>query len=535
MQENAPATKTTASLSASHLKVPTQGEPATSNTTPSSILSPVAETVSGDSPTTPIVGQEITSCARRLPYSLHHRIIPIRTQNGKPFVRVVTTGNPYAFPIESKKAKAIIAECARGSGVKATKKVVADALEIIDSQTDLHGEICDVWLRVAPIENGIEIDAGDEQHTRVRITAGKVEIVESGSSVVFVRTANMLPITMPATKGDRKLLKKYINVHPADLMLVVGWITYTLAHPKVSTSKYPILVLLAVEGSGKSLLCRLLMRVIDPSSLGVQAFPKNSTDLAIASRHSHLLCFDNLRTFRAHMADMLCIAATGGTIASRQLYTNAEQEAITLHSPIVLNGIHHFIEWPDLAQRCLPIHLPAIPPEKRKSESDINAGFETDLPMIMRGLFDLVAEILTYLPKVEITSPERMIDFVAWLAAMEKAEGVPLGVFQSHYSDILRQGQLDTLMDNPLAAAIIELMDGYKREVWTGTPTDLLGVLNQQSSFNLRYSHDWPQNSIALSKRLAALQAGLLSQGIRVELSRGKNRKVILVKEGESA
>lgn len=79
------------------------------------------------------------------------------------------------------------------------------------------------------------------------------------------------------------------------------------------------------------------------------------------------------------MADMLCIAATGGTITSRQLYTDADQQAIPLHVALVLNGIHSFIDTPDLSQRCLPIHLIAMDKAKRKSEDELTQELEAVL------------------------------------------------------------------------------------------------------------------------------------------------------------
>lgn len=230
------------------------------------------------------------------------------------------------------------------------------------------------------------------------------------------------------------------------------------------------------------------------------------------------------------MADMLCIAATGGTISSRQLYTDDDQQTNRLHVALILNGIHSFIRTPDLAQRCLPIQLTSLDKAKRRSEAEILQEFEADLPAIMRGIYDLIASIFLHLPRVEITNPERMIDFVAWLGAMEMVEGIPAGIFQGLYSETLQQGQLDTLMDNPLAAAIITFMDKFEGEIWSKTPSDLLTELNAHISHGTRFSRDWPQNPIALSKRIPGLQAGLLSQGIRIELSRGRQRTVTLSK-----
>jgi hypothetical protein len=228
------------------------------------------------------------------------------------------------------------------------------------------------------------------------------------------------------------------------------------------------------------------------------------------------------------MADMLCVAATGGAITSRQLYTDDGQQVIRLHGALVLNGIHSFVNQPDLAQRCLTIQMKTMPKEMRQSEADISREFEADLPFIMRGMFDLIAAVLLHLPTVKVISPERMLDFVKWLAAMEIAQGVPAGAYQSAYSHSLNQGQLETLMDNSLAACILELAESLKGKEWSGTPRDLLVELIQIASIDTQKSRDWPQNPISLSKRLIPLQAGLLTQGVSVQLHRGKHRTITI-------
>jgi hypothetical protein len=470
--------------------------------------------------------------SKELPYNLHNKISLIQTPSGKVYAVILVHNKLLALAIRSKKLNAFLSDLARRDGNHLQKADLAELNDGLEAYAEQFGKVTDVWLRVAPIEGGIEIDHCDELHTRTRITAGKVEMVSS-SDTVFYRTVNTQAMIMPAEKGDLNLLKKYLNVHATSVVQLVAWITYTLAHPKAPSSKYPILVLSGNEGSGKSSLCKnVLIRLIDPNAIGVQVFPQNAKDLAIASQTAHLLCFDNIRGFKHNMADMLCIAATGGTITTRQLYTNDEQQSISLHAAIVLNGIHSFIDTPDLSQRCLPIHLISMEKAKRKSEEQLTKELEADLPAIMRGLFDLIAEVFTHLPNVEITHPERMIEFSRWLGAMELAAGVPAGIYQELYSDTLQQGQLDTLMDNPLAAALIEFADKYVDDFWSGTPAALLNKLSDNVSFGTQRSREWPQNPIALSKRIAGLQAGLLSQGIKIELTRGKERTVTITKIG---
>ena len=477
------------------------------------------------------------SCAaeqKPLPHNLHRKIKLIRNQAGKAFALMQDGGNPYALAVRSKKLNAIISELARKDGVPFKKTDLADLNDALEAFAEQYGEAREVWIRVAPIEGGVEIDLGDEEHTQARIMADSVEIVKSGSNVAFYRTVNAKPMAMPAKAGNLNLLRNYLNVRPSDAVLMIAWISFILAHPKTPSAKYPVLVLQGNEGSGKTSLCKnVIIRIIDPSEIGVQVFPHNAKDLAIAGQNAHVLCFDNLRGFTSNMADMLCIAATGGTITTRQLYTDADQQAIRLHVALVLNGIHQFIDQPDLAQRCLTVPLTPLDKANRKSEDEFVKEFEADLPAIMRGLFDLIASIFAHLPNVEITNPERMIDFVKWLAAMEMAEGVPVGVYQGLYSDTLQQGQLDALMDNPLAAAIIAFIDAHADESWSGTPAHLLTKLNEAVSFGTQRSREWPQNPIALSKRIAALQAGLFSQGIRIELTRGKQRTVTITKTGD--
>jgi hypothetical protein len=214
------------------------------------------------------------------------------------------------------------------------------------------------------------------------------------------------------------------------------------------------------------------------------------------------------------------------------LYTDAEQSVLHLHGALVLNGIHSFVAQSDLAQRCLTLQLQPIPDEERKSDADMMRMLEEDLPAIQRGLFDLIAAVFVHLPTVKVEKTERMIDFVSWLAAMEAAHGVPPGVYQREYSEVLQQGQLDSLLDNLLASSVLSFADAQVDGSWSGTPADLLSLLSEALPFSATRSREWPSNPIALAKRLVGLQASLLTQGVRIESSRGKHRIITITKQG---
>jgi hypothetical protein len=452
-------------------------------------------------------------------------------QHGKAVVAMHNAGNPYALYVGTHSLNVLLREVAVQAGLKPRNGDIAEFSNYLQSRAESVNRVTHVSYRVASSDAGIVLDLGDAKHTRVSITAGKVEVITSGSETLFYRPSTSRPMAMPAEVGNLALLDKYLNLQPESKMLIKAWLSYTLATPKLPTSNYVILVLSGTQGSGKTSLSKnVILGLIDPSAVGVQMFPSNKQDFAIAAQNAHVLCYDNLREFKHSMADLLCVASTGGSISTRQLYTNADQQVHTLHVALVLNGIHSFIDQPDLSQRTLMLEMLAFVEAQRKSEVEIAREFEADLPAIQRGLFDLISNIMLHLPTAEVTNPERMIDFVRWLAAYEQADGVPPGIYQASYSAALCQGQRDSLLDNPLAAAILEFAEEGMGESWSGTPTELLTKLNSMISLSAQRAREWPSCPISLSKRLAPLQAPLLSQGIRAELTRGKHRTITISK-----
>ena len=457
----------------------------------------------------------------------------ILSQRNRPYVVVHTAGNPVAIPLNSRQFKNLAWAAGKESNTPLKRWEIEELIDQLTAQAEVAGRVTNVWSRIAPLPcGGFEIDLGDSAQTRVRVTAGQVVILTSGSDVVFYRSATMLPLPVPAEEGDLELLRNKVNLPDTEYWLLLAWITYTLAHAKMPSSKYVILVVHGDQGSGKTMLCsQVVLGLLDPSQLGAQVFPHNAKDLAIMMEHAHVVVFDNMRAFRAAMSDVLCMTSTGGTLSSRALYTNAELHTLHVHGAIVLNGIHHLHTQADFSERCLTLHMRSMQAAERKSEGDLIRELERDKPAIFRGLLDLTAKILAELPNATVEHPERMIDFVRWLAGMEQALGYSKPVLQLQYSLSLNEAQRDSLLDNLLGSAVIEFAADLDDE-WSGTPSQLLSKLNDQMPFGTSSSPDWPRNAIALSKRLNALKASLRTQGIVVEIRRGKERTIVLRKEG---
>jgi hypothetical protein len=453
-------------------------------------------------------------------------------QHGTAHLQTVPYG-PY-HPIESKFSRTYLRAYAFSRGKKLRKSDLNDEIDSLQSYADAYCEKIKIYQRVASIPNGIEIDPGCDDITRIRVTPGNVEIVRSGSDTAFSRSPVSTAMVTPADEGDLEKLDLYLNMNDMEKVLLKGYLSYTLAHPKIASSSFIILQLLGDQGSGKSSLCKnIIQPLIDPNIVGVQTFPRSVRDLVVAVRNAHVTCFDNMRYVTPTMSDAMCTASTGGAISTRQLYTNADQHISPLHGALVLNGIHAFIDQPDLTQRTLPIELKPLTSTDRKSEGALLASLQTDMPIIFRGLLDLIAEIFTHLPKVKPTNPERMYDFSEWLTAYEMVDHESEGTYQDAYSSVLNAAERDTLLSDPLAEAVYRFAKEHTGGTWSGTPTKLLLELDELVNLSTQRSRDWPSNAISLSKRLKSLKVGLLSQKIRVELTRGKDRKITVTDEGQ--
>jgi hypothetical protein len=439
-------------------------------------------------------------------------------------------GNPRLLKLGSQELNGLMSQEFKRAGKPTSRAKLSEFVEEMRAEASVSGQRAKVWRRVAQTEDGqVVIALHNDKNTQVWIGPGSVKLVCDGSEVLFYRPPASSSMAVPAQIGDIKLLRKYLNLSHQAMLLYVAWLSYTLAHAKKPGNAFVILMLVGGQGTGKSWVSKLSIRLVDPNAVGVERMPRRTHDLAISSQNFHLLAYDNLRTLPHDVSDALCTMATGGALTARRLYTDDEQSVLRLHAALLLNGIHSFVDQPDLAQRCLPLRLQPIDESRRKSEEAMLKQFESDLPAIQRGLFDLIAKVLAAMPRAQVTEPQRMYGFVQWLAAMEAADGLPAGIYQMEYAALLNEGQLDSLRDNVLGSAVLDFAKSIPERVWTGTPAALLISLNSQRPLvAMRSSRQWPDNEISMSKRLAGLEAALMTQGIQIQFKRGKERSITI-------
>jgi len=70
-------------------------------------------------------------------------------------------------------------------------------------------------------------------------------------------------------------------------------------------------------------------------------------------------------------------------LATRKLYTDAEEAIFDVRRPVIVNGIADNVTRSDLLDRRVAIHLPPIPKDRRRPERELWEAFSAEAPKIL--------------------------------------------------------------------------------------------------------------------------------------------------------
>jgi len=454
-------------------------------------------------------------------------------KNEVPFAVKKGTPNPVALAINSKALAKAMKYAGHKNRDMLRKDDIKEAQDSLGAIAEFEGEEMSIRQRNAPLDGevGVEIDLGGEDSNRVTVTSNGVNTNVTGSETLFAHSATSSSLPRVAEQGDWRKIFPYLNMVEEHMLLLVAYLTYILAHPKQENVGYPILIIKGEQGSGKSFLCKAVIRaLVDPNNYGIQMFPSTPKEMAISAKNAFVLIYDNIRKLDHKWSDALCVASTGGFLPGRKMYSDDEEVNLDLHGPKVLNGIHNFLTESDVVSRCVNVQLQPIPADLRKNEQVLSQQLELDKPIIFRGLLDLISKCFAAQGRETITHPQRMMGFVHWLATFELAEGMEVGTLQKIYAENQQLTMLDTIAEDNLAYAILKLANEHSNgDMWSGTPSALLTELLKYVPVKVsKYSKTWPQNAISLSKRLAVLKPSLLAQDVDIISERGKERRILV-------
>lgn len=427
----------------------------------------------------------------------------------EPFAAMQIDGHRETWAVHSKGFGEWISMTAyREIGRSPSEAALRTAIATLAGKAKFDADERPVHIRVACHGGAFWIDLCDDEWRAVKVTPSGWEIV-ANPPVHFMRTSSMRALPVPLQGGNVNLLWDIINIPQSDQLLVLAVMLECFR----ADTPYPVLELVGEQGSAKSSTQQYLRELIDPNQANNRAAPKAAEDVIVAAQNSHLVSYENLSHLPDAYQDFLCVLATGGGYAKRELYTNFDESVVTIKKPIFLNGINVVATRQDLADRTVHINLPPI--ERRVTAGEIGKKFEAHRSSIFGGLLDQFVNALKVLPTVVADEPDlpRMADFALLGEAVYRANGKQPGDFLAYYGSKRQETVHRTLDSSPVGAAILNYLD--KQPNYKGTVKGLFEVLSR----NRQDGETWPRSPKGFADAFRRVAPALRLIGIHATIA----------------
>lgn len=396
------------------------------------------------------------------------------------------------------------------TGRPPASNAVREAVDHFDAKARFDAPREPTFIRLAAHNGAIYVDLGDTTNRAVRLTADRCEVVDDVPARLLRPHGAVGALPLPEPGFNPEELRLLLGMNQNNFILLIAFMIACL-HPD---GPYFILQIHGEQGSGKSIIGKLVKDTLDPNQADRLRLPQTEQDLAIFAQAHWILNFENVSGMSADISDALCTVATGGAIAKRRLYTDSDQVILRFKRPIAINGIGDYASRPDLQERSIPLFLETIGPDQRKTESELNAALEVLTPKLLGYLFDCAAYALAHLHEVEVPRTIRMADAAHWLLAAEPATAFEPGSILRALEEV--QGQLisRTVANDNVTVALLRLLHRRAEHRFEGRYGQLHEILRAQSEDRGRHL---PRSPSALSSRLERLKPALRKIGLVVE------------------
>lgn len=451
------------------------------------------------------------------------------TAKGEAFARVPMADHVECWPVESKTFRGVLnRRFFRKQNSTPSKDTLQAFVDLLCARAQFDGAERETFLRFAHSNGRVYLDLGNDAWQVVEIDAAGWRVL-SESPVCFRRAGGMKALPVPVRGATLDALRQFINAREdSHWVLIVAWLVGAFM-PK---GAFPILLLQGSQGSAKSTTATLLRNLIDPATVALSAPPRDERELAITATNSGIVAFDNLSGVQSWLSDALCRIATGAGFRTRTLHTNSDEELFETRSPLLLNGIDEIASRADLLDRGIGITLCRISDEQRKTEEEVQAGFHAAHAGVLGALLDAVSAGLRNLKDTTLANLPRMADFAKWVSACEPALPWKPGTFMSEYLENRQRAAESSVENDPVAQAVVRLVERLKPAYWQGTPSDLLTHLTADVDADAR-GERWPKAANSLTRWLRRAEPSLLAVGVSVAEFRapgGKRERLITVK-----
>jgi hypothetical protein len=426
----------------------------------------------------------------------------------------------YRISTKSSKIKAWLGMLGRDLiGGTPSISAIRDAINVLYGIALYDGNEYRLYVRKAEIDGKIYVDLGDPSWKAIEISENGWKVI-SDCPVHFRRSKNTLPLPMPERGGEIDTLRGLINAgSDENWILTLAWLSQAFW----CRGPYAHLYLRGTQGTAKSYMMQTLKAISDPSAAIKRRLPKTERDAAIAIGSEASPCFDNLSGMSDDIADLWCVASTGGVSSQRALFTDDEESIVYVKCPIIANGIEDLGQRGDLLDRTIVLDLDPIPEIERRTEKEMQAAIDENRSKLFACLLDMTVAGLNAIDSVELEKPPRMADFAEWACA---CLGDAAKRFMEIYTDVRKNTSIDLAEMNRLPLAVYNFVMNQERKQWEGSASLLLAELNHLTGIYPGHEPgDWPNTPEKMGSELRRFSQALESKGVRTAYKRAHGGK----------
>lgn len=411
-----------------------------------------------------------------------------------------------------------------------SKSAMEECLSAAEAIAVGKGRQYAAFIRVAEHQGRVYVDICDERWRAIECSKNGWVVIED-PPVKFVRRDGMLalPIPQPVTEqlsGIAELRGFISNLSQEHFILVVVWLMSCFK----DTGTFPILMIHGESGSGKTLLTRLLMDLVDPRDERALSVPKDDRALIVFAKQTWLIGFENISHISPWFSDGLCRLASGDSFTAVKLYSDDELAIHKAKRPVVVNGIPRLAEREDLASRVLSVNLSPFT-DDRLTESEVLGRWQNARPRILAGLLDGICCALRIVDAVDLSEQPRLVGALKWGIAAEANFGFEDGEIADAYCNNSKESVQVAFEADIVAIVVASFIRSSTSRAWEGSPSQLFEQLNQHASETQRRLKSWPVSPAGLTNRIDRAAPLLRAQGIHVERRRAHGGRLIIITE----
>jgi hypothetical protein len=448
------------------------------------------------------------------------------TPDKVPYADVIVKGNRHTYAVRSRAFRLwLTGEYLEREDKGVGAQTLQDTFNTLEAIAIFRGETREVHLRIAEHQGKNYLDLGTPDWKAIEIDASGWRIV-ADPPIRFWRPESMLPLPVPIEGGKLEELRELINVDDDSWVSICTFLLFSF----MPNRTYPVLILSAIRGSGKTTAAEIIKGLIDPCKAPLVKITGDTHKLAVTASKRWMMVYDNVSHISSDESDDLCRLATGFGHSTRTLHTTDEETTFEFTRPQIITAIDALAQRDDLAHRVILAQLGEITKNKRLPYAELQQKIEAARPRILGAMLTAISQTLATLPHTHSDELPRMADYGKFSIASETALGLYKGQFMEVYERSQESSRQVVIESSPVGEAIVSLM--RDRQKWKGTTSELLRELERYTDHATYNSRFFPKTSNIFKRALNRLTPDLVSLGIVLsEIREGKIGSKFLILE----